>query len=64
MEEILELLVRLFQWPYEAWKSAIGNSRVGASPHEESAVRFWKGVAVVGVCLTIAVGAVIWWFFR
>ncbi len=60
MDELLEALLRLLWWPYEAWRNARENSRVGTSPHEDGAMRFWKGLAILGTGALAAAGVAAW----
>lgn len=61
----LEFLIWLFWLPYNLWQESIDSSRVGASPLEDDARKFWKGCAMFMTCLVIiplALVAAVWFY--
>ena len=58
MDAILDALIELMRWPYDAWKQSIENSRLGASEFDRKTLRFWKGFAILGSALLIAIGII------
>ena len=56
MDPLLDALFALLCWPFRAWRDSIENSRLGASEWDLETLRFWKKVAIVGVCVLVLLG--------
>ncbi|MDD5261670.1 MAG: hypothetical protein PHD76_07450 [Methylacidiphilales bacterium] len=60
MGDLIEVLIQILWWPYDAWKSTTENSRVGTSPQEEKTIRFWATCAIIGAVILSILGTVLW----
>jgi len=60
LDELLELLIDLVQWPFEHWRKTTENSRVGTSPNEEKTLKFWKLFGAVGTVIISIIGAILY----
>lgn len=56
MDHIIEVLLKIIWWPYEAWRHSHENSRLGASELDRETARFWKWVALAITVLLIVGG--------
>jgi hypothetical protein len=68
MDLLIDLLVRLLEvlfWPAHWWKEHNENSRLGTSPIEKEAERFWLKAGVIGALILVLIGvatvAAGWW---
>lgn len=60
MSDLLEALLRLIWWPYEASRRSGADSRIGLSELDRRNARFWKRLALAAtIAIAIALLAVV-----
>lgn len=53
MDYLIEAILRIIWFPYEAWRQSNENSRIGTSELDRETARFWKRVAVTITALLV-----------
>lgn len=53
MEHLIEAILRIIWFPYEAWRQSNENSRIGTSELDRKTARFWKRVAITITALLV-----------
>ncbi len=53
MEYLIEAILRIIGWPYDACKQTEENSRIGISEMDRDAARFWRRIAITFTALLL-----------
>jgi hypothetical protein len=61
---ILEALIHIVRFPYEAGKQLDEESRVGQSEQDRKSRRFWKWFAWIATAIILSVPLAIWILWR
>jgi hypothetical protein len=56
---LIEAILRIVWWPYDAWRQSNENSRIGVSELDREAERFWKRIAMTITVLLVLGGLLV-----